>query len=102
MRCLVVAIAAALPAGLAKAAILENPAMVPAFTPPAPPSPAGLAPGSDLILWRNLGTAFDDATALRTPGLTLPPEPALPGKSVPDNVLEIDLFGTLPVLPALP
>lgn len=102
VRRYVVATAAAVCAGIAAAAVVENPALVPTLAPPVRTAPPGPAPGSDLILWHNPGTAFNRATALRKPGHALPTDPALPGKSAQDSLFEIDLFHTIPVRPALP
>lgn len=91
-------------AGAAQSAVVEKPALVLAGTPPVITAPTDAAPGSDLVLWRNLGTAFDEADALMVPGPALPGKTVqdLPGKTVQDTVLDADLFGTVPARPALP
>jgi hypothetical protein len=96
MRFLGVALAATLPAGGAGAAMMENPALFPTWAPPVGTAPPEAATVSDLFLWRRPGTVLDDADALRAPG------PAWPDQSARDDALDVDLFGTRPVRPALP
>lgn len=83
-------------AGAPQAAVVENAPLVPPSPPPGVSAAPQAAPRSNLMLWRNLGTAFDEADAM------LMPFPSPSGKSMPDTVLDADLFGTGPVQPALP